>query len=360
MSFRRVRGFLPRERDTLSSRGGPRDTLPSAMSRGGFGSATADERTAPLLEQVVGRRTSPGRGVATILSLAESRARAAFNARAAFRSANQAALEGAEKLSEFTIWRRDSLQSRGSLKPRSSMDVEGPGLSWLQVALTVWSSLMGTGIVALPYALAAAGWAGLLLICAAAAVTAYTGKLLAWSLHTVNSRKRRLPERYMGEGFTCTYDQLAKEVLGPSGGMLMQVLTLLECLGSAVCLIVLQAANWPSLIELQLPGWLSPSLVVALTSGACSYALLLLDGRALSRLGAGCHLLFAALLCIQFGLLLLIPPPPGAGPPVLRCSPCCDASATPLALRHPSPPHAAPRGTRYRPLACYSLSLLQP
>ena len=259
--------------------------------------------------------------MATILSLAESRAISLERARAAFRKANQAALEGAEKLSEFSSWRRVSFQSRGSLKPRSSMDVEGPGLGWLQVAVTVWSSLMGTGIVALPYALAAAGWAGLLLICAAAAVTAYTGKLLAWSLHTVNSRKRRMPERHMGEGFACTYDQLAKEVLGPSGGMLMQVLTLLECLGSAVCLIVLQAANWPSLIELQLPGWLSPSLVVALASGACSYALLLLDGRALSRLGAGCHLLFAALLCVQFGMLLLIPPPPGAGPkgpPVLR------------------------------------------
>lgn len=299
----------------------------------------------PLLEQVAGQRTSSGRGVATILSLAESRATSLERARAAFRKANQAALEGAEKLSEFSSWRQVSFQSRGSLKPRSSMDVEGPGLGWLQVAVTVWSSLMGTGIVALPYALAAAGWAGLLLICAAAAVTAYTGKLLAWSLETVNSRKRRMPERLMGEGFACTYDQLAKEVLGPSGGMLMQVLTLLECLGSAVCLIVLQAANWPSLIELQLPGWLSPSLVVALASGACSYALLLLDGRALSRLGAGCHLLFAALLCVQFGLLLLMPPPPGAGPPVPATSPPpCLAThphltthphlATPLTSRH--------------------------
>ena len=226
------------------------------MSCGGFGSSCAsDERTVPLLEPVVGPRTSSGRGVATILSLAESRS--LERARVAFRKANEAALEGAEKLSEFSSWRRVSFQSRGSLKPRSSMDVEGPGLSWPQVAVTVWSSLMSTGIVALPYALSAAGWAGLLLICAAAAVTAYTGKLLASSLHTVNSRKRRMPERHMGEGFACTYDQLAKEVLGPSGGMLMQVLTLLECLGSAVCLIVLQAANWPSLIELQLPGWRS-------------------------------------------------------------------------------------------------------
>ena len=241
------------------------------MSCGGFGSScAADDRTAPLLEPVVGPRTSSGRGVATILSLAESRS--IERARVAFRKANEAALEGAEKLSEFSSWRRVSFQSRGSLKPRSSMDVEGPGLSWPQVAVTVWSSLMSTGIVALPYALSAAGWAGLLLICAAAAVTAYTGKLLAASLHTVNSRKRRMPERHMGEGFACTYDQLAKEVLGPSGGMLMQLLTLLECLGSAVCLIVLQAANWPSLIELQLPGWLSPSLVVALASGARSHA----------------------------------------------------------------------------------------
>ena len=240
------------------------------MSCGGFGSScAADDRTAPLLEPVVGPRTSSGRGVATILSLAESRS--IERARVAFRKANEAALEGAEKLSEFSSWRRVSFQSRGSLKPRSSMDVEGPGLSWPQVAVTVWSSLMSTGIVALPYALSAAGWAGLLLICAAAAVTAYTGKLLAASLHTVNSRKRRMPERHMGEGFACTYDQLAKEVLGPSGGMLMQLLTLLECLGSAVCLIVLQAANWPSLIELQLPGWLSPSLVVALASGARSH-----------------------------------------------------------------------------------------
>ena len=43
------------------------------MSCGGFGSPS-DERTTPLLEQVVGQRTSSGRGVAMILSLAESRA----------------------------------------------------------------------------------------------------------------------------------------------------------------------------------------------------------------------------------------------------------------------------------------------
>ena len=158
------------------------------MSCGGFGSScAADDRTAPLLEPVVGPRTSSGRGVATILSLAESRS--IERARAAFRKANEAALEGAEKLSEFSSWRRVSFQSRGSLKPRSSMDVEGPGLSWPQVAVTVWSSLMSTGIVALPYALSAAGWAGLLLICAAAAVTAYTGKLLAASLQLPTFKK---------------------------------------------------------------------------------------------------------------------------------------------------------------------------
>ena len=72
--------------------------------------------------------------------------------------------------------------------------------------------------------------------------------------------------------------------------------------------------------------------MVALASGACSYALLLLDGRALSRLGAGCHLLFAALLCVQFGLLLLMPPPPGAGPPVPRRHP--NALLHLLTLRH--------------------------
>ena len=54
------------------------------MSCGGFGSPS-DERTTPLLEQVVGQRTSSGRGVATILSLAESRAISLERARAAFR-----------------------------------------------------------------------------------------------------------------------------------------------------------------------------------------------------------------------------------------------------------------------------------
>ena len=224
------------------------------MSSDSFGLPVADERTTPLLE-IAKQRGSSGRTVATFMSLSDERRRVSLErARAAFRKANQAALQGAEKVSELSSWRQSSFHSRGSLKPRSSdIDAPGPGLGWKQVAVTVWSGLMGTGIVALPYALSAAGWAGLLLICAAAAVTAYTGKLLAWSLETVNSRKRRMPERLMGEGFACTYDQLAKEVLGPSGGMLMQVLTLLECLGSAVCLIVLQAANWPSLIELQLP-----------------------------------------------------------------------------------------------------------
>ena len=251
---------------------------------------------------------SVDRAVAAFRNLA--RRDSVDRARTAFRMANKAVLQGAEQLS---YGRRASFTNRGALTPSKELQPPEAGLGRLQVAITVWSGLMGTGIVALPYALATVGWWGLALICGCAVVTAYTGKLLAWSLETVNGRKRRMPERFMGEGFVCTYDQLAQEVLGPSGGILMQVLTLLECLGSAVCLIVLQAANWPTIVDLQTPGWLSPSFAVALASGALCYGLLTVDGRALSRLGAGCHLLAGALFLVQFVVLLLLPPPAGAG-----------------------------------------------
>jgi hypothetical protein len=173
---------------------------------------------------------------------------------AAFRAANSAVLHGADA-------RALSFPSIGSLAPSKVLGMQGGGLSWLQVALTIPSNLSNAGALALPYSIATVGWAGLLIVGAASLGTALTGKMLMWTFDTLNQRKRVLPKQYLGDGFVCTYDQLAQELLGHSGGMLMQVLTLFECYGCVVCLLVLQRANWPAVFGFPPTahsGWLEP------------------------------------------------------------------------------------------------------
>jgi len=272
---------------------------------------------APLLpdEPRSRRSTSVQRAVQAFRSLNDRRQRAVQ----AFRAANRAALEGAERIS---LSRASSFQALGSLTP--SKELPGShghlGLGWLQVAVILWSHLTGAGLVALPFALAKAGWAGLWLIVGATLVTAHTGKLQLRTFESVNGRKRRQPQ-HMGEGFCVSGDQLAQEALGPAGGICMQLLTLVECGGSAVCLLVLHGANWPAVVAgvpmtgvrgSGLDGW--PRCVAVVCCGACVYGLLLLSAKELSRLASHLHPLAGALFCIQFCVLLLAPPPPGTFP----------------------------------------------
>eukprot|EP00966_Prymnesium_polylepis_P154832 3575208-Prymnesium_polylepis.1 len=137
----------------------------------------------------------------------------------AFRAANRAALLGADA-------RRMSFQNLGSLNPRQAMGSGSAGLRWWQVSLTVSGSLSGGGLggaaLALPYAVAAVGWLGLLLIAVVTLVTACTGTMLVRTFNALNHRKRMLPKQYLGDGFVVTYDQLAQELLGRAGGTVMR------------------------------------------------------------------------------------------------------------------------------------------
>ena len=76
------------------------------------------------------------------------------------------------------------------------------------------------------------------------------------------------------------------------------MVTLFECAGCVVCLLVLQRTNWPAVFGLG-DGW---DLVTVLVSCTCAYFLLQVNVRLLSQLASTAVLFVAALLCFQSAL----------------------------------------------------------
>jgi len=127
---------------------------------------------------------------------------------------------------------------------------EKDSMSPHQAAVMICQSLVGGGVLGLPYALHKAGWAGLLFIILSSALAALTAKLLVWSFESVNTAKRINPRKYMKKGYITTYDQLVEDVFGTFGGTFAKVLTFVECYGTGTAYIVLHALNWPIVLKL--------------------------------------------------------------------------------------------------------------
>ena len=94
-----------------------------------------------------------------------------------------------------------------------------------------------------------AGWLGLLIIIVTTMVAAFTAKQLVWTFNSVNERKRQHPAT-IGKGFVANYDQLAEELAGPAGSVVMKVITIVETFGFAVALVVLHSVSWPRILHL--------------------------------------------------------------------------------------------------------------
>ena len=165
------------------------------------------------------------------------------------------------------------------------MTVPTVGPSWQQASVTIATTLIGAGVLGLPYAMRRAGWIGFFLMLFSTVIASFTAKQLVWSFNTINARKLADPEKHLGSGFVRTYDQLAEEVLGPRGGGGMQVLTILECYGCAICYVVLHAVNWPVVLSLpsHVLGGMVPAPVACVSVWACGVLpLLLIQPRLLS------------------------------------------------------------------------------
>lgn len=118
------------------------------------------------------------------------------------------------------------------------------GPSWIEASMTIANTLIGAGVLGLPYALKNAGWAGILVMLFATAITCFTAKALIWSFIALNASRKS------GSTTIESYDALAEAALGAAGGVTMKVLTVLECYGLGICYIVLHTTNWPALLSL--------------------------------------------------------------------------------------------------------------
>ena len=131
-----------------------------------------------------------------------------------------------------------AMESTPPNSPIASAPLRGP--AWPQVGITIANALVGAGCLGLPYALRNAGWAGLIIILGATLATCCTAKFLVQCIESLNARK-----------VACsTYDDLVEFQFGSLGGVLMRVMTVAELYGGVVCMVTLQATNWPVLLGL--------------------------------------------------------------------------------------------------------------
>ena len=115
---------------------------------------------------------------------------------------------------------------------------------WQQVGITVANCLIGAGALGMPYALRMAGWAGLVIILAATMITCYTAKSLVWCFNTLNASPQRSTKPIV------TYDELVCACFGRTGAVGMKLMTVAELYGGVVCMVVLHAVSWPTLLGL--------------------------------------------------------------------------------------------------------------
>jgi amino acid permease len=101
-----------------------------------------------------------------------------------------------------------------------------------RVFLNLVCSILGTGVLGLPRAVASVGWWGLLLLVATAAVQTWTGYLLLSALTFATARKGK-------EGRGLTYGGLARATGGPVTHVVVEICTLSSNLGTAVLFLIL-------------------------------------------------------------------------------------------------------------------------
>ncbi|KAJ2358680.1 hypothetical protein GGF43_000650 [Coemansia sp. RSA 2618] len=94
----------------------------------------------------------------------------------------------------------------------------------------------GTGILQLPYALKSGGWAGVAYIALAAAISAYTGKILIRCLYYKHGVRLR------------SYSEVAEAAFGPRGRLVVRNLKDLNLLGVVGIYIVLAGISIDSLV----------------------------------------------------------------------------------------------------------------
>lgn len=157
--------------------------------------------------------------------------------RGAAKTLSKAATAGATARANLA---RTPSVAAGTYAPEGS----ATGPSWIEASITIANTLIGAGVLGLPYALRSAGWAGLAIILLATVITCFTAKMLVWSFMALNDDRPR------GASPIESYDDLAAAVCGSGAGGVMKVLTLLECFGLAICYVVLHTVNWPALLSL--------------------------------------------------------------------------------------------------------------
>lgn len=134
-----------------------------------------------------------------------------------------------------------SLSGYGALTRRDDGGGSGGGPAQLRARLGSWQSgahlvsyMTGSGLLCLPLALVEVDWYAVLLLAAAAAVSAYTSRLLIEAMDVVR----------WASGASVTYSDLGFECFGRVGrlatGLLVHTTFLITCAGACVRACVLK------------------------------------------------------------------------------------------------------------------------
>ena len=121
---------------------------------------------APLLRS--SQSVTPGRATPPVVLT--QRSSSMFSEKRLSQSYWTGAARVLSKAARAGVLARANLSRAPSVAPASQATLD-TGPSWIEAAITIANTLVGAGVLGLPYALKAAGWAGLLVIIGATAAT---------------------------------------------------------------------------------------------------------------------------------------------------------------------------------------------
>ncbi|KAJ2157231.1 hypothetical protein GGH15_005405, partial [Coemansia sp. RSA 562] len=134
----------------------------------------------------------------------------------------------------------DSYRSTDTEYNNSQADERVPETSHLSSTTETFFHIVcitaGTGILQLPYALKSGGWAGMAYIALAAAISAYTGKILVRCLYYKHGVRLQ------------SYSEVAEAAFGPRGRLVVRTLKDVNLLGVVGIYIVLAGISIDSLV----------------------------------------------------------------------------------------------------------------
>eukprot|EP00933_Yihiella_yeosuensis_P037995 TRINITY_DN31986_c0_g1_i1.p1 TRINITY_DN31986_c0_g1~~TRINITY_DN31986_c0_g1_i1.p1 ORF type:complete len:715 (+),score=130.73 TRINITY_DN31986_c0_g1_i1:324-2147(+) len=213
-------------------------------------------------------------------------------------------LTGSDAAGGKLTWLRAAVQAQQ--QQEEQVVVKPEGLSVWDSTVACFSTIVGTGLLAMPYAFSLAGMVAVPLTIFFVSCSAYTAHLMVWSMKAEAARNCIPSGRLSAQDVGCDWGSLAKAAFGTRAKYAMDIFLVLELWGYLLSTIVCSAMNVAQLFES-----LDVSSSIGLSVLGC-YSLTFVPQKSLTKVNVMSNLFFIV-CCVMFlvtGLMLPTKAPP--------------------------------------------------